>query len=278
VVAQKNLTTYTGDNLAEELNNMTAASSQQFKDAYMPHTLITGDHTTLHSVSPFGIGEGAGTGMPPSRGIFDHGPPIGVDTVVVYGGCPVINDFDVIAPAGSATLEMCYDPTNEADDSNPAVVAFDALNGYGFEVGTVLSGFSFHNIRDDYPNPLQPYPDRADHLADIIRYFMFVLDDPTVVKPVSGYTNSLAQNYPNPFNPSTTIKYSVKENTHVSLKIYNVAGQLVRTLVDSDMKAGAYTEIWNGRSNADTPVSSGVYFCKLVTKDFSKTKKMVLLK
>jgi flagellar hook assembly protein FlgD len=62
------------------------------------------------------------------------------------------------------------------------------------------------------------------------------------------------------------------------LKIYNVAGQLVRTLVDGDMKAGAYTESWNGLSSSGDPVSSGVYFYKLVTKNFSMTKKMVLLK
>jgi flagellar hook assembly protein FlgD len=60
--------------------------------------------------------------------------------------------------------------------------------------------------------------------------------------------------------------------------IYNVAGQLVRTLVNSDMNAGAYSETWNGRSNSGNPVSSGVYFYKLVTKNFSMTKKMVLLK
>jgi flagellar hook assembly protein FlgD len=88
----------------------------------------------------------------------------------------------------------------------------------------------------------------------------------------------LAQNYPNPFNPSTTIKYSVKEKAHVSMKIYNVAGQLVRTLVNSDMNAGAYIETWNGRSNSGDPVSSGIYFYRLVTKNFSMTKKMVFLK
>jgi flagellar hook assembly protein FlgD len=98
------------------------------------------------------------------------------------------------------------------------------------------------------------------------------------VIPQVRYSNSLAQNYPNPFNPITTIKYSVKEKAHVSLKIYNVAGQLVRTLVNSDKNGGAYTETWNGRTNAGDPVSSGVYFYKLVTKSFSMTKKMVLLK
>jgi hypothetical protein len=266
---------FSGDDLAEELDGMTTAASQNFKNVYMPHTLVTSNHTTLHRISPYGIGEGAGTGVPPSYGIFDNGPPFGVDTIVVYGGCPIINDFDVIAPVGNSTIEMCYDPLNEADDSNPAVIAHSTINALGNPARTVLSGFSFHYIRDDRP---QGVPDRADHLCEIIRYLMNICDDPVAVKPGAGYTNSLAQNYPNPFNPSTTIKYSVKGDALVSLKIYNVAGQLVRTLVDNDMKAGAYTETWNGLSNSGDPVSSGVYFYKLVTKDFSMTKKMVLLK
>jgi hypothetical protein len=266
---------FSGDDLAEELNGMTTAISQQFKNVYMPHALITGNHNTLHRISPYGIGEGALTGVPPSYGIFDNGPPFGVDTIVVYGGCPIINDFDVIAPVGTATLEMCYDPVNEADDSNPAVVGNKTLNALGNPVATVLSGFSFHYIRDDRP---QGIPDRADHLWNIHIYIASILDYPTVVTPSGSYTNSLAQNYPNPFNPSTTIKYSIKDQGNVSLKIYNVAGQLVRTLVNGEMKPGAYVETWNSLSNAGTPVSSGVYFYKLAAKDYSKTKKMVLLK
>jgi hypothetical protein len=266
---------FSGDDLAQELDGMTTAGSQQFKYVYMPHTLITGNHNDLHRISPLGIGEGAGSGVPPSVGIFDHGPPIGVDSLYAFGGCPIINDFDVIAPIGSATLEMCYDPVNEADDTNPAVVAFDTLNALGNRVGIVLSGFSYHYIRDDRP---AGEPDRLDHIAHILRYLGNILDEWVSVQPSISFKNSLTQNYPNPFNPSTTIKYSVKNNTHVSLKIYNVAGQLVHTLVDSDKNAGAYTETWDGRGNSGNPVSSGVYFYKLVTKDFSMTKKMVLLK
>jgi hypothetical protein len=266
---------FSGDDLAQELNGMTTASSLQFKNVYMPHALITGDHNDLHRFSPLGIGEGAGAGVPPSVGVFEHGPPIGVDTIVVYGGCPIINDFDVIAPVGTATLEMCYDPVNEADDSNPAIVAFDSVNANSYRVATVLSGFSLHYIRDDKPAGV---PDHADHMYHIISYLGNTPNEPTAIKPGTRYTNSLAQNYPNPFNPSTTIKYSVKEKAHVSMKIYNVAGQLVRTLVNSDMNAGAYIETWNGRSNSGDPVSSGIYFYRLVTKNFSMTKKMVFLK
>jgi flagellar hook assembly protein FlgD len=91
--------------------------------------------------------------------------------------------------------------------------------------------------------------------------------------------NELRQNYPNPFNPTTTIKYQVKSDGLVSLKIYNVAGQLVRTLVNENVKAGVVHQAqWHGLNDAGQNVSSGVYFYKLVTTNYTQTKKMVLLK
>jgi hypothetical protein len=261
---------FSGDDLVQELSGMTTASAQNFKNVYMPHALITGDYSDLHGITPLGVGEAAGAGVPPSVGVFDHGPPFGVDTIVVYGGCPILNDFDVITPVGTATIEMTYD----ADPTNPAVVAFDTLNALGNNVATVLSGFSFHYIRDDRPAGI---PDRADHMYHIMSY-TGDLTVPTIIKPGTRFSNSLSQNYPNPFNPSTTIKYSVKEGAHVSLKIYNVAGQLVMTLVNEEKNPGMYTVQWNGVNNGGIPVASGVYFYSMVAGDFSQTRKLILLK
>jgi hypothetical protein len=101
----------------------------------------------------------------------------------------------------------------------------------------------------------------------------------TGAKPALRYTNSLGQNYPNPFNPTTTIRYSIAEAGHVSLRVYNVAGQLVRTLVDEHQAPGRVRPVtWDGRNSAGQSVSSGVYFYKLTTAGFTKTRKMVLLK
>jgi hypothetical protein len=90
----------------------------------------------------------------------------------------------------------------------------------------------------------------------------------------------LRQNIPNPFNPSTTIQYGIDEPSHVSLRIYNVAGQLVRTLVDEYQtpNAAGLSATWNGVDKAGQPVASGVYFYKLETDGLVHTKKMVLLK
>jgi len=88
----------------------------------------------------------------------------------------------------------------------------------------------------------------------------------------------LHQNYPNPFNPSTTINYSLIENSKVSLNIYNIKGQKVKQLVRDQRTAGQHSVIWNGRDDNGKSVSSGIYFYKLITDNFEKTKKMILMK
>jgi len=83
----------------------------------------------------------------------------------------------------------------------------------------------------------------------------------------------LRQNYPNPFNPATEISYAVPQDVHVSVKIYNVQGGRVATLVDTDQTAGFYTVSWNAED-----LSCGVYFCTLRAGAFEKTIKMALVK
>jgi hypothetical protein len=90
---------------------------------------------------------------------------------------------------------------------------------------------------------------------------------------------SLGQNYPNPFNPVTTIEFSVPANAErVELGVYNVAGRLVRTLVDGEMPAGPSRVVWDGRDEHGKSCSSGVYFMKLSAGSETQTGKMTLLK
>ena len=88
----------------------------------------------------------------------------------------------------------------------------------------------------------------------------------------------LAQNFPNPFNPATTINFDIRKKGHVSLKIYNVAGQLVKTMVNEVMDAGSYTKDWKGTNNIGANVASGIYFYRMESESFSATRKMVLLR
>ncbi|HPT72668.1 MAG TPA: C25 family cysteine peptidase [Candidatus Cloacimonadota bacterium] len=99
-------------------------------------------------------------------------------------------------------------------------------------------------------------------------------DDPNVAVP--GLF--LGQNYPNPFNPETRISFSLKQKADVSLKIYNVKGQLVRTLVNASYPAGASEITWNGTDERGNVVPSGVYMYRLETGKNVLTKKMILLK
>ncbi len=90
---------------------------------------------------------------------------------------------------------------------------------------------------------------------------------------------SLMQNYPNPFNPSTSISFQLADRSDVTVKIFDVRGRLVRTLVDGVKEAGEYTVQWNGKESTGQQVSSGIYFYTMETNDgFSSTRKMVVLK
>ena len=89
---------------------------------------------------------------------------------------------------------------------------------------------------------------------------------------------SLEQNYPNPFNPTTAINYALKERVHVTLKVYNLLGQEVATLVDAYQGAGVHSVVWNGRSKAGAAVPSGTYFYHIAAGDFVAVRQMILLK
>ncbi|MDP8231947.1 MAG: T9SS type A sorting domain-containing protein, partial [Candidatus Zophobacter franzmannii] len=85
-------------------------------------------------------------------------------------------------------------------------------------------------------------------------------------------------NYPNPFNPATTISFSLKEREMVTLSIYNLKGQKIRTLESAVLKSGQHSIIWSGDEQNGNVVSSGIYFYKLDTNSYSATKKMVMVK
>jgi hypothetical protein len=253
---------FNGDNIAEEWPNL-AGNAASIKSVYIQHSLADGDHVNAgFEINPRVIGE--------SGGCFDHAT--GPDTLIAYGGCPIINNFDVMnAVTNVSTQEMRYDGVAASDG---AVIAQYTLNSDSVQVGVVLSGFSFHYIRDDRAGTGL---DRAHHMQDILLWLGNDVPDPTPATPT--FQNSLSQNYPNPFNPTTTIDFTVKELAPVTVKIYNVRGQLVKTLANDRFEPGVTHQLtWDGRNNAGQSVSSGVYFYKLVTKSFTQTKKMVLLK
>ena len=89
---------------------------------------------------------------------------------------------------------------------------------------------------------------------------------------------SLSQNYPNPFNPITKMNYALPKRSRVIISVYNVLGQEVTTLLNKEQDYGYHTVTWNGTDRIGKQVASGVYFARLTTKNFSQTKKMLMLK
>jgi len=112
--------------------------------------------------------------------------------------------------------------------------------------------------------------------------FQIMKAEATAVEPQSisevPSQYSLSQNYPNPFNAETRIQFAIQEAGHVSLKVYNVTGQLVRELVDETMPAGSHSTVWNGRDETGQALASGVYFCRMVSGSYAESIKMSFLR
>lgn len=88
----------------------------------------------------------------------------------------------------------------------------------------------------------------------------------------------LGQNYPNPFNPATVVRYALPTASDVKITIYNLLGQVVRTLVQTYESAGIKQVTWNGLDDSGFPVSPGVYLYKMQAGSYVEIKKMVLVK
>jgi len=133
-----------------------------------------------------------------------------------------------------------------------------SINNYSFEDKVPLLGESFYRLKQiDYDGTYRIY-------------------DAVKVDLTKTLTYNLEQNYPNPFNPETTIKYSVPEKTHVTVKLFDISGSEIKTLVNEIKPAGVFELKFNVNSGGGLP--SGVYFYKLTTEKFSSIKKMILIK
>jgi hypothetical protein len=95
---------------------------------------------------------------------------------------------------------------------------------------------------------------------------------------VGEYHSYLMQNTPNPFSISTRFNYQLSSPSKALLAVYNINGQLVKTIVDECQKEGFHSVQWDGRNQENEIVSSGIYFYRLQAGMFNKTKKLILLK
>ena len=140
---------------------------------------------------------------------------------------------------------------------------------------------SMYDINSDGQEEILITSDNVIDNSEII-FFTIILKP---VKPVNidgveyhDLSYELFQNYPNPFNSTTQIKFSLEKESNVSLTVYNLTGQKVRTLVDDKLNLGEYWIAWDGRDDWGMPVSSGIYLYRMKADNYSELRKMILSK
>ena len=256
----------TGDDLGSDLAQ-SGTATLDFAEQYMGVTVTTDDIRSFigNQMTPL-------VNVMPGNPVFTGFPWL---TWIAFGGCLRINNFDGVETLGSA--ERLAEFTDS--QGQPGAYGFSAatLN----QVGTSRIISMPVDLMFVYTDPAATgnlLPGRAQLLRDVLEYFG-VVGDPQNVSPVPPGITFRTSHYPNPFNPSTTIKYSMPTAGHLKLNIYNVRGQLVRTLIDGVRPAGAdQIVVWDGTDNLGASVSSGVYFYEARVKNEVKIGKMTLLK
>ncbi|MFA4948912.1 MAG: T9SS type A sorting domain-containing protein, partial [Candidatus Krumholzibacteriia bacterium] len=260
-----------GDNIANDLDQLASTPALTLLSTWCGVDFVatsyfdeTGGIKGGGVVSPLITGEA-------DAGVFVHG---GVpDQFYAYGGCPIINQFDVLEKTANGKYAASY-PVKLAINRY-AAIASSQVNPGGFNVNTMWFGFSYQYVRDDVASASL---DRFEIARDVFSWMQFPVIPCCYADTEVPSVDKLSQNFPNPFNPVTTIRFDMKEKGPVTLKVYNVAGQLVRTLVDDVRDAAAYSIAWDGRNNIGSEVASGIYFYKMETKGFNETRKMVMLR
>ncbi len=154
------------------------------------------------------------------------------------------------------------------------------LTGYEDDSLPWFSQFEGQNFQPEQEQYRHDF-DSTETLYAVVEYAIMFVEKPTLVEGEEGEVPryfELRQSYPNPFNNHAVIKYSLSKTTDVSLVIYNILGQKVRTLVKNQRQNGDVSVIWDGKDGSGRDLSSGIYFYQLRAGQFTQTKRMVLLK
>jgi len=182
--------------------------------------------------------------------------PNGGDKLYITVSILDSNDFFI----GSGGIDV------EATSEN--YTAFEIPIAY-FSENTAVSCYIALGVNG--PNTNEDYHEGTEMFIDDIELSMDVSSDVKDDAILNSF--ELKQNFPNPFNPSTSISYSVPQNAFVTLKVYNILGNEVATLVNDEKPAGVYQVTFNA-----SQLSTGIYFYTLQSGNFSETKKLMLMK
>jgi hypothetical protein len=241
---------------------------------YLPH-FITGD--TLFSYHP-----GPG-GISRSAPISNSNVEIITNIVRTENNIIIPIELKNVNNVLSANIALSYnDGLGEFIGYNKTNISnnFEVLTNYKDGV-LYISMVSIEGMSED--GKLIVLKFRAKGEKFDVQFVSFVLNEEEFEVSNGLVSNlpkkfALYQNYPNPFNPETVIKFDLPKSSDIILKIYNVLGQEVRTLINERKPAGYYSVKWDSKNNNGVPVSSGIYLYRLKAGEFVLTRKMILIK
>ncbi len=251
----------TGSNLASDLEFNNGALGTSFLETVMGLDLISDYIRPFidNQTSPLVL---AVPGNPVFQNVVDW---------IAYGGCPRPNNIDaVVALPGATRLAEFTDPAAHGGAYGYSAATINTYNPSNRIVSLP------YDLMDVYTNPNKvgsPLADRTMILSDVLEYFGLYLG----ASPVPEANLFAVANYPNPFNPSTKISYVVPQAGHLCLKVFNVRGELVRTLIDGQVESSGHV-MWDGANNQGGAAASGVYFYEARLGNEVQVKKMALIK
>ncbi len=259
----------TGDNLVSDLINNAGTVGAGFVSTWLGVQYVAQD------ISPVIGGQTA----PLVKHVV--GNPVALNTdFIAYGSCPGLNTFDEVAATTATEIAEWTDAAGNpiADGVTTAAAGFDYHPGGGTDVVYFPVDLMYWFTPEGYVSPSgAPFAARVDALDEILRHFGSIAP--------GGGTGAgelpavfSARNFPNPFNPSTEIKWSIPRAGDLSIKVFNVRGELVKTLVDGTVSVTSGTELWNGLNDSGAQVASGVYFYEVRSGSNVVVNKMALVK
>lgn len=180
-------------------------------------------------------------------------------TQVIYPVASMVEGWNYVPIATTTPLTI--------EDGSYYLSIFEPLNASAVGFDTSSNGHSYKKT----PAGWEALTDGEILLRSIVQTGIIANDDQAIV-PLT----ITASNYPNPFNPETSISYTVPKDGQTKLTIYNTKGQIVRSLLNSKVKAGNYKVSWNGTDEMNKAVASGIYFYRLENNHRIVTRKMLL--
>jgi hypothetical protein len=220
--------------------------------------IISSDGSIIYQYKTVGAGTGCTVGI--ENGTGDMGLQVAFNTTYLHDGLAILMASEPLPEPWMSMDSLAG--TVAAGSSTALRVTFNTVDA---EIGDYEGTISIASN-----DPMQPLV--------VVPVTLHVTPGTSGAEDGLPTRFALDRNFPNPFNPMTKINYSVAQTGKVSLHVYDLAGRLVRTLVEEKVERGHHTAIWDGTDNMGKTVASGSYYYRLSASEFTQNRKMVLLK